>query len=293
MTRRLKDLLLPIRSFAVMGIAATAIGGMPTSTSFAQGVWEESDCPAEVACGTDVACGAEIASGVGTSCSAETSCGAEVTCGAEHAFGAKVSGCEGPCQHRSTCGCGSSNWGELLAPEEGLLANARIPHCGLIHGSLETFACGLRKIATLHPHARRVSRSTCGCASCQHHAPAHHKISHSTSCGTCQPTMASGMPTVSAESSSASQYPTLDEHDSAAPPSSSEETPGAKTQRSQPGDTFDQLSDPFEDDSASNVASGRAAIMQTTFANEVSASSHRPTKAAPHHDSDYTDYYRK
>lgn len=83
------------------------------------------------------------------------------------------------------------------------------------------------------------------------------------------------------------------EREWAAPPSVSEEQPAGDTERAQPGEMFDRLSDPFEDDSASHTAAGKTAIMQTTFANEVRASSPARISAAPKSNTDYADYFRK
>ncbi len=77
----------------------------------------------------------------------------------------------------------------------------------------------------------------------------------------------------------------------ATPPSNSDQQPADDS--SQPGATFDRLSDPFEDDSASYKSAEKAAIQQATYANEVPASSPKRGQAAPDHDSDYAEYFRK
>lgn len=82
------------------------------------------------------------------------------------------------------------------------------------------------------------------------------------------------------------------EREWAAPTPATDEQPAAGTDRTQPGATFDRLSDPFEDDSASHTAAGKTTIMQTTYANEVCTSAGRVSPAPKSH-KDYAEYFRQ
>lgn len=262
MNRRLKEFFPPLRSLALMSLTAATIGGLPFMPCSAQGVWAESDCGAEVACGAEISCGAEPA------------CGVEVSCGCETSTRCEAARCE------------------TLGPEKGLLANARLPRRGLIHGTLNVVAGGIEQIITLRPRAHHSSRASCGCSHHQQPIQGQFAVADEAPCTHCQPKLATDVPSVSAEVPKPADSQSELEREWAKPPSATDEQP-APDENTPPGTTFDGLNDPFEDDSASHTAAGKTRVMQTTFASEIRASSAGRVSAPQQPNKDYADYFRK
>jgi len=66
--------------------------------------------------------------------------------------------------------------------------------------------------------------------------------------------------------------------------------PRSDFESNQPGRVFDELSDPFEDDSADSMATRKKSILQATFARDDANPAHS-NAATPKPNDVYADYY--
>lgn len=210
-------------------------------------------------------------------------CGAEPMCGAEQAWG-----------------CGSAGSGELLGREEGLLSRNRVPKNGPIYAALDTVAGGIQRLVTHRCPARKSGQMNCPCSTCSHSMSTSGPIysSHPSF-----PTVAPQAPHVR-RSRAATQVETV-------PKATSPATSGPRTSirddapktlttpplpkprplhdgsSSRPGAVFDELTDPFQDDSASHTARQPQSILQAAFARSDASRSQSEQDA-----DDYSEYFR-
>ncbi|WP_222435407.1 hypothetical protein [Allorhodopirellula solitaria] len=123
-----------------------------------------------------------------------------------------------------------------------------------------------------------------------HHSSGHHSPA---TCRDCQPHLAPAVPAVSPAGPVTMESRTPVQYESSGPPAPADLPTANEIEDRQPGETFDALEDPFEDDSARYQASGKPSIQQATFANEVTAPTRGPVKTAAEQKSDYADYFRQ
>ncbi len=291
------------RNVLALCVTTAILSGSLVTSAQAQGVW------AEPACGTEPVCGAE------PTCRLEPLCGAEPACGCENA----VCGCEPVCGAEPACGlepsCGfEADCGELLGCEKGLLARRSCLAGTPIHGVLDTVACGVEKLVMLRPQSLKVSRRTCHCSSCS--ASIGHSIetyvdsepimlapqspsvmhTHSHPAPTLSPApRMQTAPRLQTAPRSTTPTPLVDTPPKTTirrdPPALPQPRPLRDAQPQRPGRVFDELTNPFEDDSAKSTSRRQASILRTTFDHE-DAEELAPI-AATDNDDDYDDYFRE
>lgn len=305
----------------------------------------EVTCGAEAACDCGApACGCEVASTCEPACGCEPTCTCEPACGAEPACGCELEcaceparGFEPACGLEPACGCELSS-GCNEDGERGLLSNGGRHKAGPIFHVLDTVACGLEKLATHRILAHHCTKQACHCGHCSsasHKTASSHRhdptMSHQhTHCEPMplsppeqrvhmsQPTQTQPTPMGSA----LPPTPSLPEpiRDPGAPKTTIRRTDplpiptpspqGDLNRRGRPGSLFDQMTNPFDDDSASRTARRPARIQRTTFADDGLApnAQRRPgpalRKIATHDANergslptsdaaDYSDYFRQ
>lgn len=271
--------------FSIVLITSGAFA-MPSSATHAQGVWEEPSC------------GVEALVAVEASCGVEATCGCESVCGCRHApFGEPQCGAEPELMVEPQCGveprCGSGSCG-CQDRERGLLSHDFVPR-GLLYHSFAKVASGLEAIATYRPagHRTRSKTGQCACGEC---SAAYGQVSHSSrvpQSGRAQslaPTHEPPLPTP--------RQTTIQRN-----PPMQRPVPAKIDPSDRPGSTFDELNDPFQDDSAGPTATRAPSIRRATYASSHSTAStdstasrtagSTDTSGVSEADRQYADYFRQ
>lgn len=234
---------------------------------------------------------------------AEPACGMEPVCGAE-----PVRGLEPRCGAEPACGCGSSHGGELLGCEKGLLSQSRLSQVGPIYVALDTVAGGIQRLLSHRCPAQKSTRGCCECSTCSRSlTQSRRTYSNHQPILMSPPSSLPPAPHIHAAPQVAPQAappPPLDEqrttirHNAPQPlttPPVPKPRPLRDAEPSRPGRAFDELTDPFKDDSASHTARRGQSILQATFARNDSARSQSDSQSRSQSEQeadDYRDYFR-
>ncbi|EMI57805.1 calpain [Rhodopirellula sallentina SM41] len=191
----------------------------------------------------------------------------------------------------------ASGCGEMLGPEKGLLASAKWQKAGRLFGVFDSVAGGIEKMVSHRCSLPRGSKKECQCSSCSHSM-----IYATESYGSQEPILISpaqesiqpvphvesstrGVPTQAVPRTTIRR--TVPE-----PPTLPLPTRSNDLDLDRPGRTFDELNNPFEDDSASHMARGQRGILQATFAQGEADRSQQREQSQQDVD-EYADYFRE
>ncbi|WP_236625418.1 crotonobetainyl-CoA--carnitine CoA-transferase [Rhodopirellula baltica] len=272
-------------------------------------------CETECSCGVEPECGAEPLRGVAPFFASEPNCGFDVTCGCESA------GC-------SSCSKPDSG---------GFLGRHKVQKCNPIYQTLDLAACGVERVFEVGAflvHGKRCHRGCeSGCQTCSHcessagamhshevHSYGHHQVIEAPIVMESRGIPHMSSPSVNEMTPYVQRKPSVQGIPTPAPqpltdgpkttirksnpglPAIPKPVPAEATQnrnsKGRAGSLFDEMRNPFEDDSAS-LSKRRVKVRQTSFDGGEPESLRRiprPVRKAatqPTEADDFADYFRK